>query len=411
MRKKVSLIFLLVIIAYSLSEAGNRRIVIFKQGVSKDAKERTILNAGCNIIKHLRLVNGMAVLLPATASDKAVEAISKNLDVVRIDVDLKIQAVRVSISPRRRSSGIKKGRVNVTKPSSPVDQRKPTKPDKPKPPKPDPEPDPFQTLPWGINRIDADLASLTGLGIKVAVMDTGIDLDHPDLAIEDDVNMINSRKSGDDDNGHGTHCAGIIAAVNNDIGVVGVAPQASLYAVKVLDRRGSGYLSDLVDGLDWCIDNGGIQVISMSLSAALGNKTFHEAIIKVHAAGIVQVAAAGNDAGTVKYPAAYSETIAVSATDSSDKLASFSNYGKEIDLAAPGVAILSTYKGGDYKSLSGTSMSCPHVAGAVALELQQNLISPDAVKEELKDNAEFLSGLTADQQGAGLVDAEKILTK
>ncbi|MFC2091688.1 S8 family serine peptidase, partial [Elusimicrobiota bacterium] len=279
---RISLFCFLFLFASTLVMAAARKIVVFNSGVSNDTKDRIVLNAKCTKIKNLRLINGMAVFLPEQASDKAVEALLKNVEIARVDSDLVITASRVTVTPRS-SRTPKTGRVTVTKPDPVEEQGKPDKPGKP--PKPDPEPDPdpvpSETLPWGIDRIDADTAQsiCTGLGIKVAVLDTGIDLDHPDLAanIKGDVNVISSRKSGDDDNGHGTHCAGIIAAIDNEIGVIGVAPQADLYSVKVLDRKGSGYLSDLVEGLDWCIANN-IQVISMSLSSPGDNQTFHDAI-------------------------------------------------------------------------------------------------------------------------------------
>ncbi|SFR18261.1 Subtilase family protein [Desulfoscipio geothermicus DSM 3669] len=164
-------------------------------------------------------------------------------------------------------------------------------------------------------------------------MDTGIDLSHPDLLanIKGGYNAIKPNKSPADDNGHGTHVAGIIAAVNDNIGVVGVAPQAELYAVKVLSANGSGYLSDIIEGLEWCITNN-MQVINMSLGTSSEVQSFHDAVIKVYNAGIVMVAAAGNSGpgdNTVEYPAKYEEVIAVSATSDNDAIASFSSRGPD----------------------------------------------------------------------------------
>jgi len=204
-----------------------------------------------------------------------------------------------------------------------------------KPVKPVPDPAPAQQIPWGVNRIDAELAwpQNTGQGVKVAVLDTGIDLSHPDLLanIKGGYNAIKPNKSPADDNGHGTHVAGIIAAVNDNIGVVGVAPQAELYAVKVLSANGSGYLSDIIEGLEWCITNN-MQVINMSLGTSSEVQSFHDAVIKVYNAGIVMVAAAGNSGpgdNTVEYPAKYEEVIAVSATSDNDAIASFSSRGPD----------------------------------------------------------------------------------
>lgn len=251
--------------------------------------------------------------------------------------------------------------------------------------------------------------------MKLAIVDTGIDLDHKDLQanIAGGVNTINPLKTANDDNGHGTHVAGIAGAINNTIGVVGVAPQVSLYAVKVLGRNGAGWLSDLIEGLTWCIDNG-VQVVNMSLGSNSDNQSFHDAVTAVYNAGISQVAAAGNNGdgygtgtGAVTYPAAYPEVIAVTATDSTDNLALFSSYGSAADLAAPGVSVYSTWNNGYYYTLSGTSMACPHVAGVAALRLALYPgETPDQVKAALEASAEDLGDLGWDPYfGAGLVDA------
>lgn len=224
-------------------------------------------------------------------------------------------------------------------------------------------------------------------------------------------------RSYNDDDGHGTHVAGIIGAANNTIGVVGVGPKIDLYAVKVLDRNGSGYLSDVIEGLDWAVQNK-IQVVNMSLGTSSNVQSFYDAVKRVRAAGIVQVVAAGNSGGSVIYPAAYSEVIAVSATGNTDTIASWSSRGPEVDLAAPGVNIYSTYKGQTYQTLSGTSMAAPHVAGAAALVLTRpigtydldsdGIWDPQEVQNKLEATAEDLGLIGKDNlYGSGLVDAEK----
>jgi len=280
-------------------------------------------------------------------------------------------------------------------------------------PSPSPTPQPSQSTPWGVDRIDADLvwSSFTGEGVKIAILDTGIDKDHPDLNYAGGVNFvpqgrkIDSNKF-DDDNGHGTHVAGTIAAVDNTIGVVGVAPGASIYAVKVLDRSGSGSLTWINNGIYWAITNG-MDVISMSLSTQYDYSSFKTAIEAAHNAGIVIIAAAGNDGSEVDYPAAYPDVIAVSATDSSDDYPYWSNYGSEIDVAAPGVSIESTWNDGYYNTISGTSMACPHVAGVAALVLQAYpSYNPDEVRDALHQ-AEDLGASGQDiHYGYGLVDAQ-----
>ena len=376
----VVMLGLVFVMAATAAAEPPRKIVVFEETFVNQPAQLTLLaNFGATIIKPLPLINGAAVYLPPQA-ERALLRVRRNIGVLRIDDDLIINATG-----------------------------------KPRPPQP------AEEIPWGIQRINAGSAwSVTeGPAVKVAVLDTGIDLDHPDLKdnIKGQVNAISPRKSGNDDNGHGTHVAGTIAAVNNDIGVVGVGPQIWLYAVKVLDRSGSGWLSDIIEGLDWCINNK-IQVVNMSLGAPSDNLSFHTAIISAYNAGIVLVAAAGNNGpyGGVDYPGKYMETIAVSAVgqDSAENLylASFSSTGPEVDLAAPGVNIKSTYNDGYYKLLNGTSMATPHVTGAAALVIStpydpngNGVWEPHEVVGKLKATAENL-GLPSYQQGAGLVSID-----
>jgi subtilisin len=247
---------------------------------------------------------------------------------------------------------------------------------------------------WGISKIGAQVVHETipmigeppipgepnmGNGIKVAVIDTGINYLHEDLRLNyaGGYDYVNGDTDPMDDNGHGTHCAGIIAAALDQKVVVGVAPQAQLYALKVLNSAGSGYTSDIVKAIEWATNNG-IQVISMSLGASVGSTTLQiacdDAFLKHN---IVVVAAAGNNGaartGTnILYPARYANVIAVGATDPNNVRAYFSNTGPELDLMAPGVSILSDYLNQDSLFMSGTSMATPHVAGTAALILNSN---------------------------------------
>jgi subtilisin len=258
-----------------------------------------------------------------------------------------------------------------------------------------------QTLPTGINRIDGELSTtVSGNGsgsvnVDVAAIDTGIDIDHPDLNVVGGMNCSTGR-SFDDSNGHGSHVAGTIAAKDDAQGVVGVAPGARLHAVRVLNPPGSGSFSSVICGIDWVTASASvIEVASMSLGGTGSEPSgggcntgdpLHDAVCNSVAAGVTYAVAAGNESDDAAnhVPAAYDEVITVSALadfdglpgrlgsptcrgDVDDTFANFSNFGADVDLIAPGVCILSTYKRGGYATISGTSMAAPHFAGAAAL--------------------------------------------
>lgn len=290
-----------------------------------------------------------------------------------------------------------------------------------------------QTTPTGINRIQSPANVNKGTGIGVAVIDTGIDLTHPDLQANIIANKscIRGKKTANDDNGHGSHVAGTIAAIENSIGVVGVAPGAKLIAVKALDARGSGSWSSIICGIDWVTANTSkynIKVANMSLGGSgssdnnCGNSNsdaLHKAICKSTAAGVTFVVAAGNSSVNANsfVPAAYDDAVVtVSALADSDgqsggiggatsygaddTFASFSNYGSVVDLGAPGVSIYSTYKGSGYDTLSGTSMATPHVAGAAALYIASHQgLSWSQVRDGLSITAEALNAGHTDPSG------------
>ncbi len=281
-----------------------------------------------------------------------------------------------------------------------------------------------QELPWGVEITGANQVWSTnkGTGVNIAILDTGIDYDHPDLVnnIAGGINYTGFfRGDGNtmpyfwnDRNGHGSHCAGIIAASDNNIGVVGVAPEARLWAVKVLGDDGSGYVSDIIQGLQWCVDNR-ISIVSMSFGGEDDSQTFKEACDEAYAAGVLLVAAAGNGS-SVYYPAAYDPVIAVSATNSRDSIADFSSTGPEVEIAAPGVNIYSTYSNGGYATASGSSMACPHVAGAAALIYASTLglTSPDEIRTRLRETAKDLGAPGKDDlYGYGRVDAAAASTE
>ncbi len=296
------------------------------------------------------------------------------------------------------------------------------------------EPDPIDavhiaddTLEYGVDNIDAEVVwggsqgattvipGQGGAGARVAVLDTGIDCGHEDLA---GGCVYGANFSGAaqpfDDHGHGTHVAGIIAARANGVGTIGVAPESTVYAVKVLAANGSGALSWVAAGIDWAVANG-MDVISMSLGATQTSQALSDAVAAAHAAGVLVVAAAGNSGccNTVGYPAKLPGAMAVGAVDAADVIASFSSTGPEVDVTAPGVAVRAPVPTGTctlcdpsgYKVLNGTSMATPHVAGVAALLMSRGRASWEAWNM-IVNSAHDLGAPGHDSQyGHGRVDA------
>jgi len=255
--------------------------------------------------------------------------------------------------------------------------------------------DPYFSQQYGPQRIQANLAWdiwQPQRTVYIAIIDTGIDSNHPDLTnkmrrhsngMVYGWNTLNNTTNALDDNGHGTHCAGIAAAeINNGVGIAGVAAwnpnvansraYVQLMPVKVLSSSGSGSLDAVARGITWAADNGA-HILSLSLGSGSGAQQLQDAVNYAWNRGCLIVAAAGNGgSSSPQYPAYYTNCIAVAATDSSDRLASFSQYGSWVDIAAPGVGILSTIPNNRYASYDGTSMACPHVAGAAAVLWSHN---------------------------------------
>lgn len=230
---------------------------------------------------------------------------------------------------------------------------------------------------WGIAKVEAPKAwaqGYTGSGVKVGIIDTGI-APHDDLIIAGGANFVDTASSYYDDNGHGTHVAGTVAALDNGIGVIGVAPGAQLYAIKVLNSTGSGTLSDIIEGIDFAISEQ-LDIINMSLGTSTDSPALHTAVDAAYNSGILVVASAGNSGkrvitvDNVGYPAKYESAIAVAATDVNNLRASFSSTGPAVEVAAPGVYVRSTYLNNGYATMSGTSMAAPHVSGHLALMIQ-----------------------------------------
>jgi hypothetical protein len=363
-----------------------KKIVSLKAGINISKYEEEIKSQGGKIVERLPLINALLCEFPIHREGEVAGILENHPHVSRVESDLPIKIICFEPNfffGRKAASAPKQIK---------------------------------QEIGWGVKRIAADayLNIEPKTRIRVAVMDTGIQPNHPDLNqnIKGGINITGSPSDYSDPNGHGTHVAGIIGALNNDIGIVGVMPQTDLYAVKVFNSKGEGSLSDIIRGLQWCIDNK-IKLVNMSFGSPTDNATFREVFKNAEKAGIIMVVAAGNDSNEhkIQYPAKYSETIAVSSLNKTNDISSFSSYGPEVNLIAPGEDILSTWNDGGYKTLSGTSMAAPHVTGAIAQMLNQyGDLTPAQVRQLLKTTTQRLP-LKIELQGAGLIDVSKALKK
>jgi subtilisin family serine protease len=292
-----------------------------------------------------------------------------------------------------------------------------------------------QVTPAGIVRIGAPDASFTGTGVGVAIVDTGIDFNHADLGVA--ASCFTAYTSCQDDDGHGTHVAGTVAARNNGIDVIGVAPEAALYAIKVLDQRGRGTDSTIMAGLDWIASQPAIRVVNMSLGrpgSVDDNPALHAAVKALYDLGIVVVVAAGNDPNSdvsQQIPAAYPEVLAIASTTAvngasscgfhpqpvaMDTASYFTTDGVDVTISAPGeerediskscflrsVGILSTRLGGGTTRMSGTSMATPHAAGVAALVIQKDsTLTPEDVRRKLGGGADAIGESPLDSPSSG----------
>lgn len=370
MPKSVSVLAALVLTAgAALAQQPVRSIVEF----NGPADAAAVTKAGGSVVKQIYGTNAIVAYLPPAA----VSALLASANVASVQED-------ATVTAGPGASGKKPGGST---------------------------PPPSQTINWGVDRIEADLVWATnrGAGVQVHVIDTGIDNAHADLSprVVLGPNFNNPAKTSKDDNGHGTHVAGIIGASDNTIGVVGVANQCTLTAVKVLAANGSGWVSDVVEGINWSAANGA-QVVNLSLGSSSDVAVMQAAVDNASNAGVVVCAAAGNDGnGTnvASYPGAYASVICVGATDQNEARAHFSTYGPQVDVAAPGNQINSTWKGGGYKVASGTSMATPMVAGVAALCIAAGQAD---VRTAIEATALDLGTAGRDDQfGHGRVDASR----
>ncbi len=264
---------------------------------------------------------------------------------------------------------------------------------------------PKEVIDYGVRMAGAPLewGEVTGEGVRVGIIDTGIDLRHRDLAdgISDAISFVSGVRSPQDDNGHGTHVAGIIGARKNGTGVVGMAPGCSLYVAKAFDANGNAEFPAIYKSLEWMIRKR-VQIVNMSFSSDEPSKGYEEILKAANAHGITLICAAGNEGSrrrnTIGYPGKFPQTIAVTAVDPSRRTTEFSSAGYESELCAAGVDIYSTYPGNSYAKLSGTSMATPIISGAAALMQAKGMyryrryLSPKEVRFLLHLYTEDLGG-------------------
>ncbi|GGH40674.1 S8 family peptidase [Paenibacillus segetis] len=270
-------------------------------------------------------------------------------------------------------------------------------------------------IPWGVKRIEApDVWPLsTGQQIRIGVIDTGADYGHPDLrsSLARGINLLNRFTLPHDDNGHGTHIAGTIAASGGSQGIIGVAPRSLIFPVKAFDHNGSAYVSDIILGIDWCVRNH-MNIVNMSFGMRTKSVSLQNIIHKAHEANIVVVASSGNDKKNraIDYPARYPQTISVGATGKDGRVAPFSNRGPYIDIYAPGEKIYSSWLGGGHREMNGTSMATSHVSGAIALLLAlKPELTPDQIKRRLRRTARPLPANSRAKPGTGEANAARLL--
>lgn len=366
-----------------------KKIVTLKKGQSSASCSALVEQHGGKIIKELPLINAV---LCEFAKEQGLASLLSRSEVLNVHNDIKIK-----ILVAEPKEVINKA-VFYSPLFYPVRRRKSSQAN--------------QEAGWNMEMIGAWPYKAEGKQVKVGIMDTGIEINHEDLQenIKGGINIMNPGASFTDNNGHGTHVAGIIGARNNDVGIVGVAPEVDLYGIKVLDANGEGNLSDAITGLQWAIDND-VKIVNMSFGSTEDNDAYRQAFQAASREGLIMVAAAGNEKkyDSVTYPAKYSEVIAVSALNKQGGLAEFSSWGKEVGIAAPGESIRSTYLNSDYKELSGTSMAAPHVTGAIARMMGKYGSNRAPIIMHMRRTASWMPGLNSEQQGAGMINVSRAL--
>lgn len=336
--------------------SNNHDFMAFTNHIQRQRNKLPLLDQ----IQPLRLIHAISCTLPS--ADKIASA--PFIDSIETDIRIKVHAVRKS------ANSVPPAKDNPASGSA--------------------------NIPWGVKHIRAHQAWSKSQGdrVRIGVIDTGVDYTHQDLrhCLSHGVNILNRQLLPIDDNGHGTHIAGTIAAYNRQHGIIGVAPLAVIHPVKAFDHQGGAFVSDIISGIDWCLMNN-VNIINMSFGMKSYSRALESAVLSAYRAGIVIVASSGNEGrqSEVDYPARMRQVIAVGATTRKGKIAPFCNTGKEIDIYAPGEKIYSTWLRGKYHELSGTSMATSHVTGVIALMLARKPdLKPIRIKALLQKHARLI---------------------
>jgi len=345
----ISLLLTMPYAVYAQQNVDSIRIVI---GYSDEVSRSRAIEIVGGYLKELRETRALVLSIPRAIANIVIEKLKKIPGIRYVEYDIEVRALEISSSPDIQWN---MKMINIT--------------------------DVWDEYYGKYGNAVFGLNISSGKGVLVAVLDTGVDYTHQDLRgrVVYCINTVGTKlykgtnlKNCLDRNGHGTHVAGIIAATINGIGVAGVAPNVSIVAVQVLNAAGSGTASDVAEGIIEAVKYGA-RILSMSLGSSSESSVIRDATYWAYQQGAIQIVAAGNsgdgnpNTDNVNYPAKYEWVIAVAAVDSNYNVPSWSSDGPEVDVAAPGVNILSTYPGNKYAYMSGTSMATPHVTGVVAV--------------------------------------------
>lgn len=387
-----------------------QKIITFDASLDSAAQARLIGSRGGTVVKEFNFIN--AVLADFPDSKRAAD-ISRAPGVAAAEDDEEIYWLNSEELSFAEAAALSAGelRDGAAQPAQPPAVSTPTAPVAPVYFSTANAEGKIDHMPWSVSRMQVPQvwARTTGKGARVAVLDSGVDCTHPDLApnCTFGYNVFAPGTVPADDQGHGTHVAGIIAGAHNGSGMVGVAPDATILPVKVMNSSGTGKVSDIIDGIGWAIQQKA-DIINMSIGAAKLSEAQGKAVKAAKEAGILVVCAAGNSSGAVLYPAAFEDSVAVAALDYSNKITDFSCRGPEVDFIAPGVRIYSAAPGGSFALKQGTSQATPHISGLAALAVSLGVKGPDALKAALV-RASFNLGLPPEQQGAGVPVASRLV--